>query len=145
MILRIDYLSLDPTWIRNNERQHILSTSDRRIIELIPSPLEVSAGLIPVSNSEREIVSERHIVIFTYSDTLSRIDWDSFPDDIQIFVFGKIESKRENIFLLDFLPPSEFYLLLDTSEFVIIRGEVSVAHIIQRSVPFFWDIYKNIG
>jgi len=28
---------------------------------------------------------------------------------------------------------------------VIIRGEVSFAHMIQSSVPFFWDMYRDIG
>lgn len=145
LILRIDYLSLDPIWIANNEREHILSTSDRQIIELIPSPLENSAGLIPVWNSDRETLYKRHIVIFAYQDSLSRIDWDSFPDDIDIYVFGKVDSKRENIISLNFIPSSEFYSLLDTSEFVIIRGEVTFAHMIQTWVPFFWNMYSGIG
>ncbi len=84
-------------------------------------------------------------MIFAYSVTLNRIDWDSFPDDIQIFVFGKIDSKRENIIAFDFLPSHEFYSMLDTSEFVIIRGEVTFAHMIQTRVPFFWNIYSDIG
>ena len=40
LILRIDYLSLDPSWVDKNETEHVLSTRDRQIIELIPSPLE---------------------------------------------------------------------------------------------------------
>ncbi len=36
-------------------------------------------------------------------------------------------------------------MLLDTSEFAIIRGEVSWAHMIQGSVPFLWDMYQGIG
>ncbi len=40
LILRIDYLSLDPNWISQNGTEHITSTRDRQIIELIPSPLE---------------------------------------------------------------------------------------------------------
>ena len=40
LILRVDYLSLDPIWVDKNETEHVLSTRDRQIIELIPSPLE---------------------------------------------------------------------------------------------------------
>lgn len=46
LILRIDYLSLDPSWVSQNGTEHIASTRDRQIIELIPSPLEGGAGLI---------------------------------------------------------------------------------------------------
>ncbi len=84
-------------------------------------------------------------MIFAYPDALDRIDWDSFPDDMEIFVFGKIKAMRENIISLDFLSTHEFYSLLDTSEFVIIRGEVTFAHIIQARVPFFWNMYSDVG
>jgi hypothetical protein len=40
LILRLDYISLDPLWLQYNETEHIASTPDRRIIEVIPSPLE---------------------------------------------------------------------------------------------------------
>jgi hypothetical protein len=40
LILRIDYVSLDPLWVAYNETEHISSTADRQIIEIIPSPLE---------------------------------------------------------------------------------------------------------
>ena len=59
LILRIDYLSLDPLWLTHNEREYILSTPDRQIIELIPSPLDGGAGLIaPASLSSRTKQSE---------------------------------------------------------------------------------------
>lgn len=145
LILRIDYISLDPTWIENNEWEYIWSTPDRQIIELIPSPLQDSAGLIPAIIQQPISQIDKHIVIFAYSDCLNHIDWKSFPDDINIFVFGKIDSDRQNIISLDFLPSHEFYSLLDSSEFVIIRGEVSFAHMIQTRLPFFWNIYSGIG
>ena len=40
LILRLDYISLDPLWLIYNETEHIASTADRQIIEIIPSPLE---------------------------------------------------------------------------------------------------------
>ncbi len=59
LILRIDYLSLDPSWVSQNGTEHITSTRDRQIIELIPSVLEGGAGLIaPVSLSSRMQQSE---------------------------------------------------------------------------------------
>lgn len=144
LILRIDYISLDPLWIQKNETEHIASTNDRQIIELIPSPLSHSAGLLP-SRKFDWTKYQKHITVFCYPETLRRIDWDSFPDDIIVYVFGKVSSKKTNIIELGFLPSSEFYSLLDSSEFVIIRGEVSFAHMIQSSVPFFWDMYRDIG
>ncbi len=145
LILRIDYLSLDPIWICHNSSEHTLSTSDRQIIELIPSPLEWWAGLLPSVHTPKQENSHKHITIFAYPSTLDRMDWDSFPSDMTIYVFGILESKKENIICLDFLPMLDFYRLLDTSEFVIIRWEVSFSHMIQGSVPFFWDIYRDIG
>jgi hypothetical protein len=54
LILRIDYISLDPNWISQNGTEHITSTRDRQIIELIPSPLDGGAGLIaPMSLSSQ--------------------------------------------------------------------------------------------
>ncbi len=144
LILRIDYLSLDPLWIENNEREYIWSRPDRQIIELIPSPLVDSAGLIPILSQLSNYKIGKHITIFAYSDGMDRIYFDSFPDDIQIFVFWKVASDRRNIISLDFLSFLEFYSLLDSSEFVIIRGEVTFAHIIQTWVPFFWNMYSDI-
>ena len=40
LIFRIDYLSFDPEWTSKNGAEHIDSTPECTIIELIPSPLE---------------------------------------------------------------------------------------------------------
>lgn len=146
LILRIDYLSLDPLWISHNGWEHIRSTRDRQIIELIPSPLLEGAGLIPRFPSERRYARKTpHISVFVYPDTLSRIDFDSFPEDMTIYIFGRIESHHPNVIVCEFLSLEEFYAILDSSGFVIIRWEVSFAHVIQSWVPFFWDMYKRIG
>ncbi len=148
IILRIDYLSLDPTWTIYNEREYIGSTPYRQIIELIPSPLIGSAGLIPVTNMrvlQNNSLTTRHIVIFVYGESLDCIDLMSFPDDIIVYISGAINSENKNIISLDFLSFEEFYSLLDSSEFVIIRGEVTFAHMIQTWVPFFWNMYSDIG
>jgi hypothetical protein len=47
--------------------------------------------------------------------------------------------------VLPFLLTHEFYHLIDTSEFAIIRGDTTFAHMIQGSVPFFWDMYRGLG
>ncbi len=147
LILRIDYVSLDPIWIQQNEREHICSTANRQIIELIPSPLLGWAGLIPIHtvDSSPVLPRGRHITIFIYPDTIDRIDWSSFPDEIHVFVFGKVQVQRNNITEVDFLPTCEYYSLLDSSEFVIVRGEVTFVHAIQSRVPFFWNLYSDIG
>ena len=78
---------------------------------------------------------QKHITIFTYPSTLDRIDWSSFPEDLMVYVFGgkiplapflkgepKFSNRNyKNIICLEFLPTHEFYTLLDTSEFAIIR------------------------
>ncbi len=185
LILRIDYLSLDTSWISQNGTEHITSTRDRQIIELIPSVLEGGAGLIaPVSLSSRMQQSEadwskvmkvpghgllhskgisnasqrdttsqwpvqqKHITIFTYPSTIDRIDWDSFPSDLIVYVYSSSDTltfQHPHIRVFHFLPTHEYYTLLDTSEFAIIRWEVSWAHMIQGSVPFLWDMYQGIG
>jgi hypothetical protein len=59
LILRVDYISLDLSWVSQNGTEHITSTPDRQIVELIPSVLEGGAGLIaPVSLSSRTKQSE---------------------------------------------------------------------------------------
>jgi hypothetical protein len=84
----LDYLSLDREWIKNNEQLHIASTHDRQIVELIPSPLPDSAGLLPLQEFQTEYDTlSRHIAIFAYSDSFDRIDFDSFPDDILVYIF----------------------------------------------------------
>jgi len=165
LILRIDYISLDPIWIWQNKMEHMISTWDRQIIELIPTPLEWWAGLIPPLFSpvptflhpalSESALLQKHITLFVYPPTLDHIDWDSFPSDMTIYVLLSQKEKarmsspffreRKNIIYIDFLPMNMFYSLLDTSEFAIIRWEVSWAHMIQGSIPFFWDMYRSIG
>lgn len=147
LILRIDYLSLDPSWIENNEKEHIASTVHRQIIELIPSPRNEGAWLIPLNSRYLwdKKTNTSHITIFAYDNSLHSIDWESFPDNLIIYVFWNIETNRKNIIVLDFLPVWELYRILDTSEFVIIRGEVTFAHMLQTWVPFFWNLYSDLG
>jgi hypothetical protein len=49
LILRVDYLSLDPSWILYHEKEHIDSTPEHKIIEIIPSPLSDTGGIFSVS------------------------------------------------------------------------------------------------
>lgn len=67
LILRIDYLSMDPIWIENNEKEHIISTKNRQVIELIPSPIIGGAGLIPLYSYAQEIGSwSKNILLYLY-------------------------------------------------------------------------------
>ena len=147
LILRIDYLSLDPLWISHNDTLHIQSTENRQIVELIPSPIVPGAWLIPARSTrwDTRLTEPKHITLFAYPGIRDTIDWTSFPDDIEVLVFWESFSDIPNITVLDFLPSTAFYALLDSSEFVFIRWEVSFAHIIQTVVPFFWDMYRGIG
>ena len=92
-------------------------------------------GFFVPQNDRKVWKPQKYITIFTYPSTLDRIDWDSFPSDIMVYVFGgkiplapflkgepKFSNRNyKNIICLDFLRIYEFYELLDTSEFVIIR------------------------
>ncbi len=145
LILRIDYISLDPVWLSHDQTEHMLSTQDRSIIELIPSPLSLWSGLLPPLGWNTTKKYPPHITIFAYKNTLDLINWDSFPEDLIVYICGSYKSNRSNIVSLDLLSFDEFYGLLDNSEFVIIRWEVTFAHIFQKGIPFFWDMYRQIG
>ena len=125
-------MTLDPLWITNDGAEHMRSTPDHEIREIIPSPIG-GAGLISHIHKKNTLIRDRHIVIFAYPDTLSLIDWESFPPDIRVYVAGGgyLVPDRANIISLPLMPLGEFYDLIDTSEWVIIRGETSFSHVIQ--------------
>lgn len=57
LILRFDYLSLNPEWTQFHGNDHIKSNNCTKIIEIIPSPFPESGGLVqhsfsPISREE---------------------------------------------------------------------------------------------
>lgn len=81
LFLRIDYLSFDPEWVKHHGKEHVDSTETRKIIEIIPSPLLSSGGLIPPTKHlmERNTIAKKYgldaskkwITIFAYPETIS--------------------------------------------------------------------------
>jgi len=150
----VDYLSLDPGWVDHHALEHIESTQEHTIIELIPSPLG-GAGLLPVASSplSREDLVARyelpsHILhkkwygIFAYPDTLERIEL-SVPQDAIVWIAGQAGSRRGEEIVLPWMPFLDFYALLGFSEAFVVRGEVSFSQAIQLQKPFLWDIYHD--
>jgi hypothetical protein len=161
LVLRVDYISFDKDWVSNNGSEHISSTSSHKVIELIQSPLPAWAGLIPLGEkkfSKQEVAKELKkytqqdvdhtkdwITIFAYPDTISRIDWLSFPNDFIVFAFSENIPKQKHIISLPLLPIHLFHSLLFSSEWSIVRGDMTGSMMLQLWKPYYWDIYRQIG
>jgi hypothetical protein len=158
LFLRIDYLSFDPEWVIHHGKEHIDSRENRRIIEIIPSPLSGSAGLIPPPShliSKHELAEKygldhekKWIAVFAYHETRTeRLTIESI-DDTQILMLWIEWSENQHdssMIHLPFLSLTEFSSIIHESAWAIIRWEVSFISTFQLGTPFFWDMYKEIG
>ena len=162
-ILRIDYISLDLGWLQNHRVEHIDSSSDRQIIEIIPSPLLFGWGIFHCSApsySRSRIAHTYHldeykkwITLFCYEQTFHNcIDLTHIPEDREVLIlwsrWGEMDREQwgwKNIHFLSFLNLEEFHHVLAYSQWSIIRGEISLMNILSLEKPFFWDMYKMIG
>jgi hypothetical protein len=157
LVLRIDYLSWDPTWVRHNCSEHIDSTWDRQIIEIIPSPLPRWGGLIPAypASLSGTDLAERYgidsdkkwISIFVYADTLIHsLILDSIPEDFEVLLFGHFDMILPvEYHIMPWVDIATWHACIDASEWVIARGEVSAMAALVRGKLAFWDMYKEIG
>ena len=161
MILRVDYLSLDPLWVGHHEKEHIGSTEGRKIIEIIPSPLPEGGGIFPCllwKHTRQDIadmfsldISKEWISIFVYPETLSScIDFSDIPPDREILLLWSTrgmhpEAKDKHIHFFPFLTLELFHHVLAHSLWSIIRGELSWMNMVALEKPFFWDMYKSLG
>ncbi len=160
LILRIDYISFDRSWCSFHESEHIQSVPERRIIEIVPAPFpDIWGGIMPVLIDVPLLDSvclkysidrmKKKICIFSYKNTLDRIDFSLIPTDSNVYILGQNftefpQQKDLHVFSLPFLRLDEFHALLSISDWSIIRGEVSFANILSLWKPFFWDMYKEI-
>ena len=155
LILRIDYLSFDPSWVAHHGSEHIESKPRRQIIEIIPSPLPSGGGLISSTQSfvDRGILGKRYgldpqkkwVSIFVYSGTLqNRLDLDSLIDT-EILIFWHPNRDIPWVKLMPFLSLIEFSSCIRESAWAIVRGEVSLASTLQIGTPLMWDMYQEIG
>lgn len=101
LILRIDYLSFDPDWVKMTGKEHIFSTDETQIIEIVPSFLGESAGVLTHKFSENtrlnwlqknnlpeNLVHKTWLILFIYDATYDRIEFDLSKDWV-IFIFGR--------------------------------------------------------
>ena len=162
-ILRVDYISLDPIWLQHHESEHIGSTEERRIIEIIPSPLPHGWGILDsrIGKYSRTNIADAYqldehqewITLFCYEQTLyDCIDLTHIPEDREVLIlwvrWGAMSREmtgRNNIHFLPFLDIEEFHHILAYSQWSIIRGEISLMNILSLEKPFLWDMYKMIG
>jgi hypothetical protein len=158
LILRIDYLSFDPIWVENNGKEHILSTPDVPIIEIIPSlfwswTIDPFLPAIPSRDSflkrfslPQELQLKKWISLFTYHETFQKIDFSHISSDWIIFVLGwdqKIEHPQ--VVYLPFLSIADFHTLIALSDFNFVRWEESALAAMKFWKPFLWDMYKWHG
>ena len=103
----MSYLTYDPWYRDSHEREHILSTPERPIIELVYSPLPGTGGVWHYEKHqitrkvwlERMSLSERlnkkiWIPIFVYPETLSNLDLKNIPEHISVFLLGTCKIVR---------------------------------------------------
>lgn len=156
LVLRIDYLSFDPTWTIYTLTQHITSTSDCRILEIIPSPLSTGSGLIstyPSTYSRQELaktytldLAKEWILIFVYQQTFdTSLILDNIPGWYEVIVFGATNHKqKEGYIYIPWVDIATWHNFIDTSIWCIIRGEVSAVAALSRNKLAFWDMYKQL-
>lgn len=157
LVLRVDYLSFDNSWISHHLDEHITSTSRRHIIEIIPSPIPESGGLIyPYDTSiTREVLADNYhldidknwILVFAYRSTLHDIlTFDNIDEGTQILVFGsQTDCAQDDIIQMPWVDIATWHALIDESYWTLVRGEVSAAASLMRGKLAFWDMYKEIG
>ncbi len=160
-VLRIDYISFDAEWLNSNESEHIHSTSERQVIEIIPSPFSTWWGIFPCDIAQytrSEIARLYHldedkewISIFCYTKTLiERIDLREIPENREVLILGSTWERNtggtlRNIHFLPFVDIERFHHILGFSLWSIIRGEISLMNMVSLGRPFLWDMYKMMG
>lgn len=157
LVLRIDYISLDTTWLTYNEREHIHSTESHKIIEIIPGPLSSMLPKVSPHSTKAQIAKKfwfkphaNWFIIFAYSDTIENIVFaEEFleQENIEVLIFWNSTkiSTSSSIHTLGFLDIESFYTILSHSVGAIVRGEISFMQILRQWKPFLWDIYHSIG
>ena len=156
LVFRIDYLSFDPVWVNRHGVEHITSTKDLRIIEIVPSPLGWGWQFDTYhANYSREYLAEKYsldtnkkwISLFAYQNTIKDIlVFDTIIEDYQILVFWyKWENLGKDIFIMPWVSIDIWHACIDESVWIMARGEVSAMAALCRWKLWFWDMYKQIG
>lgn len=159
-VVRIDYISFDKNWLKQNGAEHIHSTKNHQIIECIPSVFSSGSGILPKVQSAitRDNLREKYNIfqtnnknfsIFCYEDTLQKIDLTNIPDNLELILFGvkNPENFLQNprIHILPLVSIEEMYAIFENSDYLLTRGEISFMQALQGEKPFLWDLYHAIG
>lgn len=156
LVLRIDYLSFDPTWVVHHLDEHISSTPDRQIIEMVPSPLPEGGGLIysydtsitrgTLANIYGLDMDKNWILVFAYPSTLEDIlIFDHIDTSHQVLLLGsQMSSEQDNVVSIPWVDIATWHTLVDQSYWTLVRGEVSAVASLMRDKLAFWDMYKMI-
>ena len=167
-IIHVSYLMYDPWYRDAHEREHILSTRIKPIIELIYSPLW---GTWWVWHYEKNTLSREKwlkgmtlpeslskkiwIPIFAYPETLRNLDTRSISQDSVVFLVGTtlpesigyrnlIPSESDTVISLPWLSRDTLWDLIDLADISVLRGEISSLRGLMSGQPYIWDMYKWI-
>ena len=159
-MIRVSYLTYDPWYRDSHEREHILSTPERPIIELIYSPLPGTGGVWHYEKSGTtrsewlekmylpEALSEKvWIPIFVYPETLEHLDISNIPKDVILFFIGHpVPSYLLSpiSYKLPWLSREDFSDLIDLADISVLRGEISSLRGLKSGQRYLWDMYKDI-
>jgi hypothetical protein len=160
-IIRVSYLTYDPWYRGSHEREHLLSTPERPIIELTYSPLSGTGWVWHYEKSSTTrlqwlekmwlpaIFQDKiWIPIFTYRETLEKFSLVGQSEDTILFFIGD----RPNNYNLSsiaynfpWLPRDDFWDLIDLADISALRGEISSLRGLMSGRPYIWDMYKDLG
>ncbi len=156
-ILRINYLTYDPWYRKLHNAEHILSTPERPIQELIYSPLVGTWGVwhypktilsrwdwLEKMKLPQSLEEKTWVLLFCYDETFRNFQMHDIPEDIAIFHIGSDE-KRGGIYTIPWMARDDFWSLISLSDISLLRGEVSSVRWLMSERPLVWDMYKELG
>ena len=161
-IIRVSYLTYDH-WYKNlHNKEHVLSSLERPIRELIYSPLRGTGGVWQYTQSQSNTKKEwlkkmgfpnewenrSWIPIFAYQETLDCLSIDEIPENYQIFLIGKegeLWNNHPQVQRISWLKRENFWDLIDLADISLLRGEISSIRGLMSQNIFLWDMYKWIG
>ncbi len=160
-VIRVNYLTYDPWYEKIHGIEHIASTGESPIREIVCSPLPTLGGVWKYETTESSRASwliKMHlpnnlkekiwIPLFCYKETLEHLDRKDIPKNSIIFLIGNTlawESAHEQIITLPWMKRDDLWDLIDLADISVLRGEISSAYGLTSGKPYLWDMYKELG